>query len=165
MIPVDYLKIVQAEKLAPGAIAILPEYGNALAIATFNDRSPLVFLTGEKDVFRLQDRFDIYGPALVLPEIIFEVEPGTASRNSDALGSLSMCDDKLALNVSLFGGRTYGFVKGGSGGGGGHRLFFDNWRAVIRDGERKTVLFEQAGPRKPDAVLDVGPELIDLVSD
>jgi hypothetical protein len=164
MIPIDRLKIVQAEKLDPGAIAILPEYGNALAIATFNDRSPLVFLTGEKDHFRLLDRFDIYGPALVLPDVIFEVEPGTASRNSDELGSASLSDGRLALNVSLFDSRTYAFIKGGSGGGG-HRLFFDSWRAVIREGDREMVLFEKAGPPKADAVLVIGPELIDFLSD
>lgn len=153
MIPVERLTIVQAERLEPGSFALLPEYGNALAIATWNERNPVVFLTGSRETFRLFGRYDLYGPALVLPDVIIEVSHGTVVRDSNHLGSLSLCNGQIALNVNYQDYQTHAFIKDTTETEHGPRLYFEDWRAVIRDGSREWVLFEKFGAPRADAVL------------
>ncbi len=144
MLFVDHLKIVQIQELQPGDIARLPDKANALVIATFNQRDPFVFLEGFADNFQFVERHDFFGPAIVLDDVRFEVDPLSAVRETDQAGCLSIHRNELTLSTKFQGHIGHASIRKGLDNEVNLRLFFKKWRMMQKNGDCETVLFEHA---------------------
>lgn len=137
------LTIIAAENLSPGQVALLPAMGNEPVVVTsVGGKTTVVMLKAGGRPFDWFELRDVYGNALVIPGVEFEVDPRSHSENSPGFGALIRYGEQLLINATGPVGAFHIPIGDGYENVAHPKAYFARWRAIVREGEREFVIFE-----------------------
>ena len=146
MLSAKKVKIVAAENLIPGDVAFMSVINNGLAlVSSIGDRKFVVTLERPEPTFDLFELSEAFGIAMVLQGVEFELDPSSYSESAMGYGCLVRHGTELLINAKGRIGSQHLRIADGFDAAEGHKAYFGRWRAVIRDADTETTLFEYPG--------------------
>jgi hypothetical protein len=143
MLSAKKVKIVAAGNLSPGDVALLSVMDNNLAIVSLiGEKKFVVALERPKSTFDLFELSEAYGIAMVLQSVEFEIDPSSYSESALGFGCLVRYGTELLINARGRIGSQHLRIADGFDAAEGQKAYFGRWRAVIRDADAETVIFE-----------------------
>lgn len=149
MFSANKFKIVAAENLLPGNVALLSGMNNNLAlVSAIGEERFIVAIERPEPTFELLRLSEIFGFAMVLQDVEFEIDPSSYSDTPTRYGCLVRSGADLLINARVRVGSQHLRIAGGFDVAEGHKAYFSRWRAVIRDADAEKIIFEHSATER-----------------
>lgn len=144
MLDLNNIRLVHTENLRPGDFAFLANHPTTPFFVIPTQSKPYAVPLAS-DAAGAPSGFvdEFHSTAAVVPDVEFEVDPRSMSSQSLGPGALVRWQDRLLVTLkinNLIGDHE---IKTGLEKISHGKVYFSRWRALIRQGEREYIVFEQ----------------------